>query len=62
MCTSVTYCLNWLFDCRIFGPPLPGGNGFKKIMHFENIQIVFNYGSNEQNFQKALNCNQVNEL
>lgn len=33
-----------------------------KIMHFETIQIVFNLVPNEQKFQKALNCDQVNEL
>lgn len=42
--------------------PPPGGNAFYKIMHFETIQIVFNLGPNEQKFQKALNCDQVNEL
>lgn len=43
-------------------PPPLGGNAFYKIMHFETIQIVFNLGPNEQKFQKALNCDQVNEL
>lgn len=60
--TSVTYCLNWIFLCRILPPPPLGGNAFYKIMHFETIQIVFNLGPNEQKFQKALNCDQVNEL
>lgn len=42
--------------------PPPSVAMIYKIMHFETIQIVFNLGPNEQKFQKALNCDQVNEL
>lgn len=53
---------NILFELDLSSPSPLGGNAFYKIMHFETIQIVFNLGPNEQKFQKALNCDQVNEL